>query len=370
MADIETIVVGAGVVGLAISRALALRGHEVVVLERNGLIGSETSARNSEVIHAGIYYPAGSLKAQLCVAGKEQLYTYCADHGVTHSRLGKLIVATDKDQLPALGDISAAAERNGVHDLKRLSAEEARALEPELACEGALLSPSTGIVDTHGLMLSLQGGLEDHGGSIALNAELKSARPLGESGGFKLEVEGEDFSGLKLTCKNLIIAAGLGSSPLVETIFDGHAYSPPPVYFAKGNYFALQGAAPFKRLIYPVPIPGGLGVHLTLDSGGQARFGPDVEWVDTIDYDVDLKRADSFYAAVRRFWPGLRDGTLHADYAGIRPILTYKVKGINDFAIHTKDQHGFSRLVCLFGIESPGLTSCLAIADYVANQID
>jgi L-2-hydroxyglutarate oxidase LhgO len=368
VADIETIVVGAGVVGLATAHALALRGHEVLVLERHGLIGSETSARNSEVIHAGIYYPQGSLKAQFCVTGKELLYAYCASHGVTHKRLGKLIVATEESQLPALEKIQAAAARNGVNDLVPLSRAAARAMEPALECAAALHSPSTGIIDTHSLMLSLQGGLEEHGGTIALNADLVAARQRAD-GAFHLDVSGEDFSGFSLTCRNLVIAAGLHSSRVAETIFNGHAYAPPLTHFIKGNYFSLRGAAPFSRLIYPVPIPGGLGVHLTLDVAGQARFGPDVEPVKTLDYEVDQGRADQFYATIRRYWPSLADGALNADYAGIRPALTRHGGPPIDFAIHGKDQHGLAGLVCLYGIESPGLTSCLAIAGYVSELV-
>lgn len=364
--QVECVVLGAGVVGLAAARALALRGREVVVLEAGGAVGTGTSSRNSEVVHAGLHYPAGSLKARFCVAGRRALYAYCAERGIPHARTGKLIVAATPDEAPALQAIRARAEAAGVDDLTSIDGDEARRLEPHLACAAALLSPSTGIVDSHALMLSYRGDLEAAGGAVALNAPLLSGAVL--SGGFALEVGGAEP--MRLDCEVLVNAAGLHAPDLARRISGIPPASVPPSYFCKGSYYALQGRAPFSRLIYPVPEPGGLGVHLTLDLGGQARFGPDVEWVEREDYDVDLRRAAGFYAAIRRYWPGLPDGALTPGYAGIRPKISGPGEPAADFMVSGPTAHGVPGLVNLFGIESPGLTAALALADYVTELAD
>ncbi len=357
---VECVVIGAGVVGLAVARALAMEGREVIVLEAAGAIGTGTSSRNSEVIHAGIYYPQGSLKARLCVRGKELLYAYCAQRGVPHRRCGKLIVATSSSQLASLDGIAARARANGVSDLRHLGRDEAVALEPALACAGALLSPSTGIVDSHALMLSLQGDLEHAGGSVALNAVFAAAQ-CGPDG---ILVETEDGTRLRARC--VINAAGLHAPAVARRCAGTPQEMVPVAHFAKGSYFSLSGRAPFSRLVYPVPEPAGLGVHLTLDLGGQARFGPDVEWVaDSADLAVDPARGEEFYAEVRKYWPGLHDGMLQPAYAGMRPKIHGPDEPAADFLIQGHEVHGVPGLVHLFGIESPGLTSCLAIAQYV-----
>ena len=364
MDRMECVVVGAGVVGLAVARALAQQGREVLLLEAANAFGAGTSARNSEVIHAGIYYPQASLKAQLCVHGRDLLYAYCTERHVAHRRCGKLIVATHPAQLAELDAIAARAAANGVHDLRRLDADQARALEPQLRCVGALLSPSTGIIDGHGLMLALLGDLEHAGGLLALNSALDCAQVVG--GGFVLRMH--DGSMLKARC--LVNAAGLHAPALAGRIAGLDASFVPQAAFAKGNYFALSGRAPFSHLIYPVPEAAGLGVHLTLDLGGQARFGPDVEWVDSPDdLAVDPRRGEAFYAEVRKYWPALGDGTLLPAYAGIRPKLGEKGAAAGDFVIQGPAVHGLPGLVNLFGIESPGLTSCLALAERVCAEI-
>ncbi|WP_289034113.1 NAD(P)/FAD-dependent oxidoreductase [uncultured Roseibium sp.] len=365
MHDIETMVIGAGVVGLAAARALALSGREVMVLERHDLIGSETSARNSEVIHAGIYYPKESLKARLCVAGKAQLYDFCAANGVPHERIGKLIVASTEAQVRELEGIRAKAEANGVGDLRFLTGVEAQGLEPALACKGALLSPSTGIIDSHGFMLALQGELEANGGQVVLNTDVTCVSALAD-GGYCLNVGSEAEDRYAITCRELIISAGHGA-PGLSAMLPGT--TPPKAYLAKGNYFKLTGKAPFSQLIYPVPEPGGLGVHLTLDLQHQARFGPDVEWVEGFDYRVDPARGEAFYAAIRSYWPGLEDGSLVADYSGIRPKISARGEAAADFRIDGRSEHGREGLVALYGIESPGLTASLAIAEDVVKKM-
>ncbi|MBD8875530.1 NAD(P)/FAD-dependent oxidoreductase [Roseibium polysiphoniae] len=365
MHDIETMVIGAGVVGLAAARALALSGREVMVLERHDLIGSETSARNSEVIHAGIYYPKESLKARLCVAGKAQLYDFCAANGVPHERIGKLIVASTEAQVRELEGIRAKAEANGVGDLRFLTGVEAQGLEPALACKGALLSPSTGIIDSHGFMLALQGELEANGGQVVLNTDVTCVSALSD-GGYCLNVGSEAEDRYAITCRELIISAGHGA-PGLSAMLPGT--TPPKAYLAKGNYFKLTGKAPFSQLIYPVPEPGGLGVHLTLDLQHQARFGPDVEWVEGFDYRVDPARGEAFYAAIRSYWPGLEDGSLVADYSGIRPKISAQGEVAADFHIDGRSEHGREGLVALYGIESPGLTASLAIAEDVVKKM-
>ncbi|MEP6722899.1 MAG: NAD(P)/FAD-dependent oxidoreductase [Variovorax sp.] len=364
MDEFDCAVIGAGVVGLAVARELALAGREVIVLESEGAIGTGTSSRNSEVIHAGIYYAKGSLKAQLCVEGKHLLYDYLVARGLPHRRCGKLIVATSQAQVPQLEAVRARAADNDVDDLEWLTADQAREMEPQLRCLAALHSPSTGIVDSHALMLSLQGELENAGGVVALRSPVASAEC--EPGSIVLTA----VDGTQLRCRSVVNAAGLGAPALAKR-FDGlRADTVPTAYFAKGNYFTLAGRAPFTRLIYPVPEAAGLGVHLTLDLGGQAKFGPDVQWVDSPqDLVVDPARGDGFYAEVRRYWPALADGALVPGYAGIRPKISGPGEPAADFMIQGPSQHGVAGLVNLFGIESPGLTSSLAIARRVAQLL-
>jgi L-2-hydroxyglutarate oxidase LhgO len=361
--SVDCVVVGAGVVGLAVARALARSGREVIILEAAEAIGTETSSRNSEVIHAGIYYPAGSLMARFCVAGKHMLYAYCREKGVPFSNCGKLIVATSAEEDGMLASIEARAAANGVGDMQFLSAAEARALEPNLFCTSALLSPSTGIVDSHGFMLALQGDAEDAGAMVAFHAPLTSGRVV--PGGVEIEVGGAEPMALR--CRLLVNSAGLHAPALARRIEGMPEDRVPPAYYAKGNYFTLSGRSPFSRLIYPVPVPGGLGVHLTVDMGGQAKFGPDVEWVDQIDYTVHPERAASFYAAVRRYWPGLKDGAIQPGYAGIRPKIVPPSVAKQDFVVQGPQTHGVPGLIHLFGIESPGLTAALALAEHVTE---
>ncbi len=364
MEHVDCVVVGAGVVGLAVARALAQSGREVLLLEAGSAIGTQTSARNSEVIHAGIYYTPGSLKARLCVRGKALLYAYCAARGLAHRACGKLIVATSTVQAAALHDIEARAKANGVHDLVRLTRAQAQALEPALVCVAALHSPSTGIIDSHALMLSLLGDLEAAGGVLALNSPLDHA----ECAQSAIDLIAND--GTHLRARNVVNAAGL-HAPALAARFAGLASQHVPTpYYAKGSYFSLAGRSPFSHLIYPVPEAAGLGVHLTLDLGGQARFGPDVQWVDgPEDLQVDPQRGDSFYAEVRKYWPTLADGALMPAYAGIRPKISGPGQPAADFCIRGPKDHGVPGLVNLFGIESPGLTSCLAIGDYVTRLL-
>jgi len=364
MDRVDSVVVGAGAVGLAVARALALQGREVLVLEAAGAIGTGTSSRNSEVIHAGIYYPAGSLKARFCVTGREMLYAYCGERHLPHRRCGKLIVATSEAQIPALQQIDQRARANGVTDLAWLSREQARALEPQLECVAALLSPSTGIIDSHAFMLSLQADIENAGGMVALRSPVESMRVL-EGGGMALHME----DGTELQAGTVVNAAGLNAPALARRCHGLAQALVPRAHYAKGSYFALAGAAPFSRLIYPVPEAAGLGVHLTLDLGGQAKFGPDVEWVEgPDDLLVDPGRAQGFYAEVRRYWPQLPDGALLPGYAGIRPKIHGPGEPAADFMIQSAADHGVAGLVNLFGIESPGLTSALAIGERVASE--
>jgi L-2-hydroxyglutarate oxidase LhgO len=355
------VVRGAGGGGLAAARALALAGREVLVLEGSEAIGTQTSSRNSEVIHAGIYYSQGSLKARLCVQGKQMLYDYCAERGIGHRRCGKLLVATSEAQVAALQGIIAKAAANGVNDLVLLTRDEARAMEPALECVAAIYSPSTGIIDSHGLMLALQGDLENAGGMLAFNSPLARARV--EADGIELFAQ----DGTELKARSVVNAAGL-YAPLLARQFDGlAAQHVPPAYFCKGNYFTLAGRSPFSRLIYPVPEAAGLGVHLTIDLGQQAKFGPDVQWVERPDdLVVDPARGDAFYAEVRKYWPALADGALQPGYAGMRPKINAPHEAARDFLIQGPQDHGVPGLVNLFGIESPGLTSSLAIGAHVA----
>jgi L-2-hydroxyglutarate oxidase LhgO len=359
---VECVVIGAGVVGLAVARALALAGTEVMVLEREYGIGFETSSRNSEVIHAGIYYPRGSLKAITCVEGRERLYAYCAEHGVPHRRLGKLIVACEESELALLDGICARAAANGVDDLAFVDGAALKRMEPALAALGGLVSPSTGIIDSHALMLAYQGEAEAAGGMVVCRAPVEGGRVL-RGGGFELEIGGDEA--MQLSCRMLVNSAGLFAPGLARRIAGIPPATIPRDYLCRGVYFSLSGRAPFSHLIYPVPEKAGLGVHLTLDLGGQARFGPDVEWIDCVDYAVDPRRGDSFYAAIRRYWPDLPDGALQPGYAGIRPKIVGPGEAAGDFVVQGPQTHGIAGLVNLYGIESPGLTASLALADRV-----
>lgn len=364
MDQVECVVIGAGVIGLAVARALALAGREVMVLEAASAIGTGTSARNSEVIHAGIYYAAGSLKARLCVRGKGMLYDYCAERGIAHRRCGKLIVATAPEQLARLQGVVEQARRNGVNDLVLLSREEARALEPQLACEGAVYSPSTGIVDSHALMLALQGDVENAGGIVVLNASVAHA----ECAPQVISLMTNDGTGLQ--ARIVVNAAGLQAPALARRFKGLEPRYVPPAWFAKGNYFTLSSRTPFAHLVYPLPEAAGLGVHFTLDLGGQAKFGPDVQWVDSpADLMVDPARGAAFYAEVRKYWPALQDGALIPGYAGMRPKIHGPHEAAADFLIQGPPDHGVPGLVNLFGIESPGLTSALAIGAHVADLV-
>ena len=379
-------------VGLAVARALAVAGREVIVLEAADTIGSETSSRNSGVIHAGIYYPQGSLKAELCVAGKQALYDYCVSHGIEHRRIGKVLVATDQDQLEVLERYQRLAAANGVSDLERLSVADVRALEPAVECAGGLWSPSTGIIDVHDYMLALLGDAERAGAVVAFHSlvsrversaeglvtvvqalvqdshDAGSTRPdggLDHPDAGDLQVENTH----RLGCRVLVNAAGLHAQTLaggVEGLAGEHV---PTAHYAKGNYFYLSGPSPFRHLVYPMPTRGSLGVHVSFDLGGRCRFGPDIHWVDVLDYAVEADRVAAFYEAIRRYWPGLPDGSLAPDYTGIRPKLTREGEPAADFVIQTEEQHGVRGLINLFGIESPGLTSSLAIGERVAELL-
>ncbi len=363
MDEFDCVVVGAGVVGLATARALALDGREVLVLDAAEGIGTETSSRNSEVIHAGIYYPAGSLTARACVEGKHMLYDYCRERGVPHARCGKLIVATNEEEAGKLEAIQRRAAANGVPDLRLLTREEALEMEPALFCTAALHSPSTGIIDSHAYMLSLQGDAENAGAVFAFHAPVLSGRVGAE--GIEIAVGGAEP--MELRCRTLVNAAGLHAPRLARTLRGMPEEAVPGAWYAKGNYFTLVGRSPFSRLIYPVPVPGGLGTHLTIDLGGQARFGPDVEWVDSINYDVDPRRGEGFYAAIRRYWPGLPDGALAPGYSGIRPKTVPPGAPAQDFVLQGPERHGVPGLINLFGIESPGLTASLALGRLVRD---
>jgi L-2-hydroxyglutarate oxidase LhgO len=359
--SVDCIVAGAGVVGLAVARALALAGRAVIILDAAEGIGTETSSRNSEVIHAGIYYPAGSLMARFCVAGRTALYAYCADRGIPHVNCGKLIVATNAEEDAMLSGIKRCAEANGVEGMRVVTAAEAIALEPNLSCTSALLSPATGVIDSHAFMLALHGDAENAGAVSVFHSPVTGARAV--TGGMEIDVGGVDP--MTLRCRLLVNSTGLHAPGFASRIAGMPPDRVPTAYYAKGNYFTLSGRSPFSRLIYPVPVPGGLGVHLTIDLGGQARFGPDVQWIDAIDYTVDPARADSFYAAVRKYWPALKDGALQPGYAGIRPKIVPRGATAQDFLVQGPQTHGVPGLINLFGIESPGLTAALALADHV-----
>jgi L-2-hydroxyglutarate oxidase LhgO len=380
MDHVDTVVIGAGVVGLAVARALALSGREVMVIEHERAIGQGTSSRNSEVIHGGLYYPTGSLKAKLCVRGKALLYDYLQERGLPHQRCGKLIVATDESQLKKLAAIEAQAVANGV-PVERLSREQAREKEPQLECIAALYSPTTGIVSSHDLMTSLQGDLEHAGGIVALATQVLGVEfsTKNQSQTHVLHAQSATESGafesMTLSFRCLVNAAGLYAPHMAQRMQGLDAQHIPQAFYAKGNYYSLSGKAPFRHLIYPIPQEAGLGVHLTLDLGGQAKFGPDVQWLEgvtdpsQIDFSVDASRADAFYAEVRKYWPHLQDGQLTPSYSGVRPKISSPSQAAADFLIQGADQHGIEGLVNLFGIESPGLTSCMAVGEHVVEML-
>jgi L-2-hydroxyglutarate oxidase LhgO len=364
-ADFDVVVVGAGVVGLAVARACALTGHQVLVLETADCVGSGVSSRNSEVIHAGLYYPVGSYKALLCVRGREALYEYCAARGIPHRRCGKLVVAAEPSQHPRLETLFQQAARNGVRDLVWLSGEAVRQLEPEVACTRAFLSPSTGIVDSHALMMSLVADIEAHGGWVALQTEFEGA--VREHGVFRITTRSGDEPSA-VSSRWLINSAALQATRVAQRVRGLSPAFIPKSYLAKGHYFSVNGR-PFSRLIYPLPVEGGLGIHATVQLDGQVRFGPDVEWVDTVSYDVDATRAAQFYTAIRTYWPGLLEGALQPAYAGLRPKISGPGEPSADFGVSAPNEHGLSGLINLFGIESPGLTASLALGDACARLV-
>ena len=359
--QVDCVVVGAGVVGLAVARRLAMAGREVIVLDSAEMIGTGVSSRNSEVIHAGIYYPTGSFKAQACVAGKLWLYDYCAAHGVPHKQLGKVIVASEESQVPRLRALQEVAHANGVHDLEWLDAKAVERLEPAVRAVAGLLSPSTGIIDSHGLMLAYQGDAEEHGAMIAFHSPVEGGAVTPQ--GILLRVGGPEP--MELLCRTLVNSAGLHATHLARSIEGMPSELIPKAYLAKGNYFYVAGRQPFTHLVYPMPEASVLGVHVTLDLGGQCKFGPDLEWVDSLDYEVDPGRAERFYAAIRTYYPDLKDGALQPAYSGIRPKIHGPGEPQPDFIVQGPRTHGVPGLVNLFGIESPGLTSSPAVADAV-----
>ena len=364
--DFDVAVVGAGAVGLACAYALSRRGLSVVVLEKEHAIGQGISSRNSEVIHGGLYYPTGSLKARLCVEGRRRLYEFLEAHKVAFDRCGKLVVAPDEEDIPRIEAVLAQALANGVEGVERITGHEARALEPELSAVAAVVSPESGVFDSHGYMLALVGEIEDGGGAVALRAPFLKAQAL-PGGGWRVFAGGEQPA--EFACGRLVIAAALGAQAAAAAVEGYPAGLIPELHYGKGVYFRLTGAAPFRRLIYPPPIPGSLGTHYRRDLGGQAHFGPDLVYVETPDYDVDPARAAGFYADIRRYWPGLGNGALEPDYAGVRPKLHGPKDPQPDFRIDGPEVHGLADLVALFGIESPGLTSSLAIGEEVAARL-
>ena len=365
--DFDVVVVGAGVVGLAIGYASARRGAAVAILEKESGIGQGVSSRHSGVIHAGLYYPTGSLRASLCVEGRRGLYPFLRSHGVAHEKCGKLIVATDESEIARLEAVARQARRNGVEGLEWLTGDEARALEPELFAVAALLSTETGIVDSHGYMLALLAEVETRGGVLAARTPFLSAQPVA-GGGFAVQTGGENPT--TVFAEKLIIAAGLGAQKAAAAIGGYRTEEIPPPQLGKGVYFRISGRAPFERLVYPLPIPGALGTHYGRDLGGQARFGPDLQFVDTESYDVDPARAERFYRDIRRYWPRLPDGALEPDYAGIRPKIHAAGETQPDFRIDGAQMHGLPGLVALFGMESPGLTCSLAIGETVTGMLE
>lgn len=361
----QVLVVGAGVIGLAAAREMALRGHDVTVAEATGGIGNGISSRNSEVAHAGIYYPTGSLRALHCPRGRRMLYEFCSSHGVATNKCGKLIVATDEAELAKVETLLKQGIANGIEGLEMIDGNAARALEPELACIGALVSPESGIIDSHGYLRALWGDLQDHGGMIAFETPVE--RLAFVNGSWQVQFGGRDSGSAAFDA--VVIAAGLGAQPLARRIEGYPADRLPRLVLAKGNYFAYAGRPVFSRLIYPTPVDGGLGVHVTLDLAGRMRFGPDVEWISEESYTVDPRRADAFYARIRSYWPGVPDGSLVPDYCGVRPKLTGPGEPAADFMIATAADHGLPRLIALFGIESPGLTSSLSLAELVGSYL-
>ncbi|MYZ49167.1 NAD(P)/FAD-dependent oxidoreductase [Propylenella binzhouense] len=366
MLDFDAVVVGAGVIGLATARALALSGRSVLLVEQADSFGTETSSRNSEVIHAGIYYPEGSLKARLCVEGRHRLYAFLAERGIAHRRCGKLLVAVEEEEMAKVAALCRQAEANGVDDIRMIGAEEARVIEPALATVGGAISPSTGIFDSHAYMLALMGDAENSGATIVFRAPFLGAERSSD-GTFRIRVGGGEETVVEAAI--LVNAAGLRAAEVAAAIADLDPVHVPKISYAKGNYFSLGTSSPFNHLVYPMPNSASLGVHLTLDLAGNARFGPDAEWIEAIDYDVDPARADLFYAAIRRYWPGLPDHSLIPGYAGIRPKLVHANEAAADFRIDGMETHGIDGLVNLFGIESPGLTSSLAIAEEVLTRV-
>ena len=368
MDSLDAVVIGAGVVGLAIARALALSGREVVILDTANAFGTGTSSRNSEVLHAGLYYPVDSLRAQLCAPGRKRLYAYCAERGIPHRRCGKLLVATDAEQAAHIPAIAAQAAANGAEDLRQLSRAEAQAMEPALDCTAALLSPGTGIIDSHALMLSLLGDAEAAGATLCVNTPVTKLEPHADGGA--VLTCGQSDAAYAVHAAVVVNSAGLQACRLAAMAWGQGAARPcPTLYMAKGNYFSLATKAPFSRLVYPLPQPGGLGVHLTLDLAGRGRFGPDVEWIETESYTVDPARGEGFTAAIRRYWPGLPDDVLHPDTCGIRPKITAPGEPAADFFVAGPAEHRLPGIVHLLGIESPGLTACLGLADLVVERL-
>jgi L-2-hydroxyglutarate oxidase LhgO len=362
MENTDVVVIGAGVVGLACARALALAGRDVLLLESESKFGTGVSARNSEVIHAGLYYPNGSLKARHCVAGKQLLYGYCSQRGVPFRRCGKLLVATDADQVPQIEKLRANAAGNGVDDLALIDAAQARSMEPALRCVAALYSPSSGIVDSHAYMLSLLGDFENAGGTAVFNTPVSGGRIDGD--GVIVNAQGAD----PLHARLVVNCAALGAQAVASAIEGFPAAHIPQLRYARGNYFSLSGRSPFSHLIYPLPETAGLGVHLTIDMGGQAKFGPDVEWIEQPEYTVDATRAAAFYREIIKYWPGIKDHVLQPAYAGIRPKINGPNEAAADFHIAGLETHGVRGIINLFGIESPGLTGSLSIANEVAEK--
>jgi len=362
----QVLVVGAGVVGLAVARAAAIAGHDVVVAEAASGIGTGVSSRNSEVIHAGLYYPTGSRRAYHCPRGRRMLYDFCASHGVPHRKCGKLVVATNADEIGRLEAVHKQARANGVEGVEIIDAAVAKRLEPALACVAAMHSPETGIIDSHRFMLALRGDLEDRGGMVAFASLIERLKPA-PGGGWDAALAGSEPQWLGFDA--VVNCAGLGAQRLARATEGYPAERVPRLVLAKGNYFAFAGRPVFSRLIYPVPVPGGLGVHVTLDLAGRMRFGPDVEWIEREDYDVDPSRALAFYQRIRDYWPGLPDSSLAPDYCGIRPKLTGPGETAADFMLEGPAQHGLARIVHLFGIESPGLTCALSIAEEVTASL-
>ncbi|MBD2841008.1 NAD(P)/FAD-dependent oxidoreductase [Erythrobacter rubeus] len=366
MDEVECIVIGGGVIGLACGASIARSGREVLVLEAEDAIGTHTSSRNSEVVHAGIYYPKGSLKALLCRRGRDMLYRYAEERSIPHRRIGKLIVATSPEQLAQLAQIADRAAGNGVEDLRHLSPRDVSAMEPALRSSGALLSPSTGIIDSHALMLALEAELQEHGGMVVLRTEVTAIEP--QSSGFIVETRGAEAG--RIRARHIINCAGLRAIGLAQQIAQLNEDTVPQAHFSVGHYYRLSGPSPCERLVYPVPEPGGLGIHLTLDLANQAKFGPDVRWIAEPDYRFDDSARDRFAAAIQTYLPGITADDLVPDYTGVRPKIVGPNEPDGDFRIDGANHHGVPGLINLFGIESPGLTASLAIADHVAQIID